>query len=589
MKKPQKSSKQLLQVYLWTLSFLKPYTGKVILIIISGIVITLSELVIPKFIQYFIETILPNRDFSKVNVLLLGLTGLIGTGIVMTAVRNLWQRKLIEKASRDSQFAAFQQIRQLGFSYYEQHSVSETLSFVNTQIRAVQEIYRRYFPQFINQALFIAISLYFMLQISIQLTLLMIPSFLLYYVFGPLLEKKATVYGRESAEGFRSLQTKLYESLASMEELRMLGFLNWDTQRIRDLHQKVQKSHEKNVFFAYLRGSNRRLTYYIGALATFGVGVYLVQNGQLSTGGFVAYTLYYFSAMHMLTSLVTILTEQRILTYQIEPLYHFMKKTPDIIEPEEPTLLDHVKGDIIFHHVNFNYPSQPSLLKDIHLHIKSGEKIALVGESGGGKTSMLKLIGRFYDPSSGVISLDGVDLRHLSFSTLRGAMGFVFQETFLFNMSVKENIRFGQPNLSDEQIIEAAKQADCDSFITEMENGYDTVLGERGMKLSGGQKQKIAIARLIARKPKIVLLDEATASLDSASEQKVQQALQNIFKNRTVIAIAHRLSTIKHFDRILFMEGGRIVETGSFEELMSIRGHFYRLASDQAMKEAGVS
>lgn len=190
LKQIDKGSKQLWRVYLWTLSFLKPYTGKVILVIMSGFVITLSELIIPKFIQYFIESILPAKDFSKMNGLLLGLTCLIVLGIILTAARNLWQRKLIEQASRDSQFAAFQQIRQLGFSYYEQHSVSETLSFVNTQTRAVQEIYRRYFPQFINQILFIAISLYFMINISIFLTLIIIPSFILYYVFGPWLEKR---------------------------------------------------------------------------------------------------------------------------------------------------------------------------------------------------------------------------------------------------------------------------------------------------------------------------------------------------------------------------------------------------------------
>ncbi|MFK4006061.1 ABC transporter ATP-binding protein [Bacillus safensis] len=589
LKQIDKGSKQLWHVYLWTLSFLKPYTGKVILVIMSGFVITLSELIIPKFIQYFIETILPAKDFSKMNGLLLGLTGLIVLGIILTAARNLWQRKLIEQASRDSQFAAFQQIRQLGFSYYEQHSVSETLSFVNTQTRAVQEIYRRYFPQFINQILFIAISLFFMINISIFLTLIIIPSFILYYVFGPWLEKKATIYGRQSAEGFRTLQTKLYESLASMEELRILGYMKWDMERIQRLHEKVRQNHEKNVFFAYLRGSNRRLTYYIGALATFGIGIHLVKTGQLTTGGFVAYILYYFSAMHMLTSIVTLLTEQRILTFQIEPLYHFMKKTPDIREPQQPVHLDHVEGDIEFHDVSFHYPNHPPLLKGMNLHIRKGEKVALVGTSGGGKTSLLKLIGRFYDPSAGMITLNGVDLRHLPTSQIRGAMGFVFQETFLFNMSVKDNIRFGDTSLSDQQIIEAAKKADCDSFIRELENGYDTILGERGLKLSGGQKQKIAIARLFAKNPSVVLLDEATASLDNVSEQKVQQALHQTFKDSTVIAVAHRLSTVRHFDRIIFIKDGCVLETGSFYELMRKKGHFYQLASDRSEKEAGVT
>ena len=588
MKQIDKDSKQLWRVYLWTLSFLKPYTGKVILVIMSGFIITLSELIIPKFIQYFIETILPSRDFSKMNGLLLGLTGLITFGIILTAARNLWQRKLIEQASRDSQFAAFQQIRQLGFSYYEQHSVSETLSFVNTQTRAVQEIYRRYFPQFINQTLFITISLYFMIQISILLTLIIIPSFILYYIFGPWLEKKATVYGRQSAEGFRTLQTKLYESLASMEELRILGYMNWDMKRIQKLHEQVRQDHEKNVFFAYLRGSNRRLTYYIGALATFALGIYLVNNGQLTTGGFVAYILYYFSAMHMLTSIVTLLTEQRILTFQIEPLYHFMKKTPDIREPQQPILLEQVKGDIVFHDIDFHYPNHPPLLKGMNLHIRRGEKWRLSVQAGR-KTSFLKLIGRFYDPASGVITIDGIDLRRLPTSQIRAAMGFVFQETFLFNMSVKDNIRFGDTSLTDQQLVEAAKKADCDSFIRELEHGYDTILGERGLKLSGGQKQKIAIARLFAKNPSIVLLDEATASLDSVSEQKVQQALHQTFKESTVIAIAHRLSTVRHFDRIIFIKDGCILEAGHFNELMRKKGHFYQLASDRSEKEAGVT
>ncbi|MDG3043771.1 ATP-binding cassette domain-containing protein [Bacillus sp. B6(2022)] len=173
-----------------------------------------------------------------------------------------------------------------------------------------------------------------------------------------------------------------------------------------------------------------------------------------------------------------------------------------------------------------------------------------------------------------MITLDGVDLRCLPTSQIRGAMGFVFQETFLFNMSVKDNIRFGDTSLSDQQIIEAAKKADCDSFIRELENGYDTILGERGLKLSGGQKQKIAIARLFAKNPTVVLLDEATASLDSVSEQKVQQALHQTFKESTVIAVAHRLSTVRHFDRIILIEDGRMLETGHFNELMRKRDIF---------------
>jgi ATP-binding cassette subfamily B protein/subfamily B ATP-binding cassette protein MsbA len=200
-----------------------------------------------------------------------------------------------------------------------------------------------------------------------------------------------------------------------------------------------------------------------------------------------------------------------------------------------------------------------------------------VGFSGSGKTTLMKLIGRFYDPAEGEIRLDGIPIRNLKLEDLRNAIGYVFQETYLFGSSVKDNIRFGKPDATDEEVIEAAKAAFAHDFIMALPDGYDTIVGERGIKLSGGQRQRISIARMIIKQPAIVLLDEATSALDNVSEREVQRALDNVLAGRTVIAIAHRLSTVKHFDRIVFVKDGRVAEIGSYEELIARRGLLYEL------------
>jgi ATP-binding cassette subfamily B protein/subfamily B ATP-binding cassette protein MsbA len=234
--------------------------------------------------------------------------------------------------------------------------------------------------------------------------------------------------------------------------------------------------------------------------------------------------------------------------------------------------------------VRFGYSPERPTISDFHLDIAPGERIALVGSSGNGKSTIVKLLGRFYDPTEGDIALDGASIRSMSLGRLRDAVGFVFQETYLFGSSVRENIRFGNPDASDEEIEQAARAAFAHEFITELPQGYDTPLGERGVKLSGGQKQRIAIARMLVKNPAIIVLDEATSALDNVSEKEVLQALSKLSTGRTTIAIAHRLSTIRDYDRIAVLEDGMIREIGNYETLMGSRGLFYRLAAGEEDK-----
>jgi ATP-binding cassette subfamily B protein/subfamily B ATP-binding cassette protein MsbA len=581
------SKKSLFQSYLWVISFLAPYRFQVCLFIICSLFIVAVEMSIPRFIQYFIDVILPGKDIKLLLYLLTILAGLLAIMFCITIFRNRMQLIIQEKAIRDLKYTLFEKLREVGFSYYERHPVGETLSLFNSEAMAVQQVYSRYFPSMVINSVMLIVAAYFMLSINITLSLIVIPCFLSYYLIGPYFEKKAAMYARESQKQRNAFNKKIYDSVSSLLELRANGSEEWDLQQIQDNQGVLHQSLLKQYFMNYSRGLVRRVLIQFGAVAVFAYSAYLVKIGEISVGAVVAFSLYYFLVIGYMTFIVTNLSEQTILMHQAERLVQFMEEQAEISEPEEPVGLDKVSGHITFRNVHFHYPSQTDVIQGFNLDIHAGEKVAFVGTSGNGKSTLLKLIGRFYDPQQGDILLDGVPLNRLSLSQVRESLGFVFQETYLFGTTVKENIRFGRPEATDEEIVDAAKAAFAHAFIMELPQGYDTFVGERGIKLSGGQKQRLAIARMFIKNPRIVVLDEATSALDNISEWEVQLALENLFKGRTTLAVAHRLSTIKNFDRIVVVEQGCNMEMGTYKQLMNRKGSFYHLAQGKEEKLYG--
>ncbi|MFD1737794.1 ABC transporter ATP-binding protein [Bacillus salitolerans] len=567
----------LLKVYVWALSFLKPYQLLFFLVIGCSIFITGIELLIPKFIQYFIDVIVPEKNTRLFFTLLAITIGLLCFMIFLSSIRNNLQRHVQEKAAKDIHYSIFQHLRKLGFSYFEKHPIGETLSLMNTEVTAVQDLYRRFLPFMIQEAIFSIIAIILLFSLNIQLALIIIPAFLLYYLVGPKFEHKASILSKELSTNRVNLNKKIYESMSSLLEIRAFSSEDWEYKRLDDKVQTFNGSMIKAYLYAYIRGTVRRLSYYAGAIAILIYGSILVQSNTLTVGEFSAFLLYYFNAMHRLTSVVTSLTEQRVLMYQVDKLYQFMKQRPDIEDPLEPSMIESLQGKIQFNHVCFQYPTSSPILQGFTLTVKPGDRVAFVGTSGNGKSTLLKLIGRFYDPTGGSILIDDVPLQHVALSTLRDSIGYVFQETYLFGSTVWENIRFGNPEATDEQIVEAAKAAFAHSFITELENGYDTLIGERGIKLSGGQKQRISIARMFLKNPQIIVLDEATSALDNVSEHEVQLALNTLMKGKTTLAVAHRLTTIQDYDQIVVVDEGKAAEVGTFEELMKRKERFYHL------------
>ncbi|WP_138754252.1 ABC transporter ATP-binding protein [Paenibacillus sinopodophylli] len=573
--------------YVWALRFLLPYKKQIAALAACGTMAVIGETLTPKMIQYVIDHVVPDRDTSLFITILAALTVINLLMLVAKNYRNLLQRTIGELASRDMQTAIFKHLRRLGFAHYERHPAGETLSMFNSEVASVQKIYRNVLPSVIENLLFIMVAAVMLLSISGWLCLIMLPTFGLYYLFGPYFERKAAIFGRKSGQGRIDYNQAVYESISGLREFRAFGSQPWYHERTLGKHKGWAHDYLLAATYSFGRGSFRRFTFYLGAIALFIAGYYSLQNNWITLGGFIAFTLLYMTTMFRLTLLVTQLTEQKLIIHQTIPLYRFMHKDVEIDDPAEAILLDEVHGGLTFEDVCFEYPEQPSVINGFSLIIKPGEKVAFVGASGNGKTTMFKMIGRFYDPTFGVIKLDGVPIRQLTLERLRESIGYVFQETYLFGSSVKENIRFGKPEASHEEVIAAAKAAYAHDFIMQLPEGYDTLVGERGMKLSGGQKQRIAIARMFVKQPAIILLDEATSSLDNVSEHEVQRALDEVLVGRTTIAIAHRLSTVKHFDRIVVIHGGRVAESGSYDELMAAQGLLYELELGQLEAQEG--
>lgn len=565
------------RVFWWTVSFLKPYRWLLALYILLGLLVTLGEMSVPKAIAVFIDDVQTKGDVSLLWTILLVLSLIVLITMGMKAGNNLLERIISEKAARDMQFTIFQKLRQLGFPYFEQHAVGESLSLMNTEVTAVQLLYKEHFPDLLQKIILVMIIQILLATMYWPLAVSILPWFVLYWFVGPFMEKRTMHAALKTAEHRIRVNKKLYDSLSALTELRAHGREEWNRADIHRVLHRYLYYWSWDHIYSWVRGVPRRLVVYSATAFVFFYGALLVRDGLLTVGEFVAFALYFLIMIFPLTVVVTNLTEIRLLMAQAGRLYQLMNQVPLVKEANQPRVLDSIKGRLSFDRVTFAYGNREPAIRDLTLDIRPGEKVAFVGESGSGKSTLLKLVSRFYDPAQGRIRLDGVPLTDLSLASLREAVGTVFQETYLFGTSIKENIRFGRPEASEDEIIEAARAAFAHEFISRLPCGYDTAVGERGYKLSGGQKQRLAIARLILNDPAIVVLDEATSALDNVSERQVQRAIDQLLQGRTTLTVAHRLSSIRHYDRIVVLAQGRMVEMGTYEELLEKKGTFYQL------------
>lgn len=570
--------KHLLKSYFWILSYYKHYITTVIFFILTSIGIAFCEICIPYFLRLFIDDFLPNNDIQKFKGFFIILIIIVIFLLIQQVINNILGRSIKEKISRDIQLSVLKHLRALGLPYFESTPTGDILTLTNTDVQQVQKIYQQYTPELVQRSIFTAVFVVLIFIMQPVITLMATLFFCTYFIFSPYILNKTKMLLKRQIDSQKELNKKIYDSISGILEVRAYSAEQWDTDRLLKKSKIFTNIRMKSLFFRHLRGGVPGMIIELCVLIIYILGMYFFRQGNLTIGELLAFAIYYEMAAKGICILTIIWSEQYHTLFHAQKLYDFIHEVPKVSETEQPVPIDKVKGEFSFERVSFSYNTErEQALHKVNMVIKSGEKVALVGTSGSGKSTMLKLIGRFYDPCKGKVKLDGIHMKDLSVQEIRETMGYVFQETYLFGSSIMENIRFAKPEATDEEIIEAAKSAFAHDFIVNTKEGYDTVIGERGVKLSGGEKQRIAIARLFLKNPPIICLDEATSSLDNISEGKVKEAIHRVMEGRTVITVAHRLSTIRDYDKIYVFHEGSIVESGSWDELLNQKSFFYNL------------
>ena len=469
----------------------------------------------------------------------------------------------------------------LSSTFFESRRTGDLMSRTTSDVNVLQSIVSSDLVEAARAPITISVSLGIMLSLSPSLTLVT-------FAVGPIVayaisrsSKKIRALAREVQRRLGQLNTHLQERLSAVRVVQLFTREDYEIQRFHEINSRNLKANLKSVKIGAVLYPGIEFTAFVGMIVAL-----LIAGMQMIHSKFIiADLLVFLVAAQQAGSGFIKIGKIRLSMDQAlaagERVFEILDSESEVKEPVDAVQLPRLNGDIKFDNVSFRYATGEPVLSDINLHIKSGEVVALVGPSGAGKTSLVNLIPRFYDPSQGSISVDGTDIRCASLQSLRSQIGIVPQETFLFAGTILENIAYGRLEATRDEIIAAAQAANADEFICNMPNGYDSVVGEHGVGLSGGQRQRIAIARAILKAPRILILDEPTSSLDIKSEKLVLEALNRLMTDRTSIVIAHRLSTIKNADRILVLSDGRVVEEGSHDQLYGANGTYRHLYEGQ--------
>lgn len=565
--------------------FVRPYRWHIAATMVIGIIKFSIPLLIPLLLKFVVDDVIANHALSleeKTNRLWQALAFMLIVFLVIRPFveyyRQYFAQWTASKVLYDIRQQLFHHMQKLSVSYYANHRTGKVISRVINDVEQTKEfIITGLMNLWIDMAT-ILIALVIMVNMDVKMTLISVSTLPLYafavkYFFGRLRQRT-----RQRSQALAELQAYLHERVQGMPVVKSFAIEDEEQRRF-----SKQNGHflTKALIHTSWNAKSFAAVNTITDIAPIVVIIYAgyeVITGQMTVGTMVAFVGYIerlYTPLRRLVNASTTLTQSFA---SMDRVFEFLDERYDIDDAPQAIECRCVKGDIVFDRVTFAYhDGGPLVLRDVSFSVKAGETVALVGPSGGGKSTLVSLIPRFYDVTDGRILLDGMDIRSFRVRSLRDQIGLVFQDNFLFSDSVKENILLGKPDATDEEVIAAAKAANAHEFIMSLPDGYDTRVGERGVKLSGGQKQRIAIARVFLKNPPIFIFDEATSALDLENEQYIQEALDRLAKNRTTFVVAHRLSTITHADRILFIENGQIVESGTHEELMAKRGSYYEL------------
>lgn len=563
--------------------YYKPYVAFIVLDLLCAALSTVCELVFPLIVRYITNTALRSpEDLLLSTIIKIGL-GYLFLRIVdtlanyyMAYIGHITGTKLETDMRRD----LFAHLQELSFSYFDNTKIGQIMSRVTNDLFDITEFSHHFPEEMFIAAIKIIGSFVILVRINIPLTLII-------FMLLPLMLLSVALFRKKMKAAFKSQRVEVGELNASLED-SLLGirvvksFANEELEKKKFETGNMRFYRAKKHAYKYMARFQACTRFFDGVMyiAVIVIGSAFMIKGHINSADLIAYLLYIQTLITSIRKIVEFTEQFQKGITGIERFSEIMYQPVDISDSASASPIENVRGAVRFENVTFSYSDEnDNVLKDISLDIKPGENIAVVGPSGSGKTTLCNLIPRFYETSCGKITIDGRDIRDITLASLRGNIGMVQQDVYLFSGSVKENIAYGKQNASDEEIVNAAKMAGADGFIENLPEGYDTYVGERGVKLSGGQKQRISIARLFLKNPPILILDEATSALDNESELLVQKSLEKLAKGRTTFTIAHRLTTIRNADRIIVLTKDGIKESGDHRELMALGGEYAKLYS----------
>ncbi len=575
----QKQSAVLHRVLL----YIRKYWGFVCLSLLLAVVSVAASLAIPVFVGNAIDYMLEagKVDFEKVSFYLVAvLTCTLVSGCAHWLMSQM-NNAITYRVSRDIRNDAFDHIQKLPLSYLDRFSKGDIVSRVVVDVDTFSDGLLMGFTQFFSGVMTILGTLLFMLATSWQIALVVVfvtPLSLLVAKY----IAKSTYDMFKAQTASRGRQTAIIdETVGGIKVVQAFAHESASLKQFDEANDELKKYSLRAIFFSSLTNPSTRFIYALVYAGVGLVGALLAISEGITVGNltsFLNYANQYTKPFNEISGVVTELQNSIACAGRVFELLDAPEMTPD---PENSALAETIEGRVEIKDMSFSYTEDKPLLQNINLNVAPGQKIAIVGPTGCGKTTLINLLMRFYDPDEGVICLDGIDTKGMSRSDLRGCVGMVLQDTWLKNATIRENIVMGRPDATDEEIIEAAKQARVHSFIKRLPKGYDTVIGEMGDDISQGQKQLLCIARVMLCLPPMLILDEATSSIDTRTEMQVQKAFDALMKGRTSFVVAHRLSTIQEADCILVMENGNIVEQGKHEELLAQNGLYAKLYESQ--------
>ncbi|MEK3710381.1 ABC transporter ATP-binding protein [Bacillus sp. FSL K6-1005] len=565
------------------LSYVKPYRKTILpLSFLTVLIGTAVKLVIPILIGvYVLDQAITAKNSELLMQLMILISVLYAVNYAANMLRIRWMNQLGQHVIYDLRQHLFTHVQRLSHRFFDQRSAGSILVRIMNDINSLQELFTSGVINLLTDLLLLAGVVIILFTLSPELTIAIMVTLPIMFFISTSLRKKI----RRSWQTVRLKQSKLNSHLnESIQGIRVTQAFTQEQENMtyfdgvnQENYQSWREATRKNAVFRPLV----EMTNAIGTAVLIWYGATLIMNETITIGVFVSFAFYLGMFWEPISRLGQVYNQLLMGMASSERIFEFLDEQPNVKEKPEAIHKKNIKGHISFEEVEFSYDEKRKALHSFSFSIPAGSTLALVGHTGSGKTTIANLISRFYDATGGTIKIDGIPITDLSLASLRSQISIVLQDTFIFSGTIMENIRFGRPDASDEEVIKAAQAVGADEFISGLAEGYETEVEERGSVLSAGQRQLISFARALLADPAIIILDEATASIDTETEVKIQQALKTLLKDRTAVMIAHRLSTIRDADHIIVLDHGRKIEEGNHEQLLGKGGIYAGLVKSQ--------